>query len=29
MAISVEDLVLCFISLSLFTSTGLKHGYIS
>jgi hypothetical protein len=29
MAISVEVLVLCLISLYLFTSTGLKHGYIS
>jgi NADH:ubiquinone oxidoreductase subunit K len=29
MVISVEVLVLCLFSLYLFTSTGLKHGYIS
>jgi hypothetical protein len=29
MLISVEDLVLCLFSLHLFTSTGLKQGYIS
>jgi hypothetical protein len=29
MVISVEDLVLRLFSLYLFTSTGLKHGYIS
>jgi hypothetical protein len=29
MAISVKVLVLCLFSLYLFTSTGLKHGYIS
>jgi hypothetical protein len=29
MVISVEDLVLCLFSLYLFTSTGLKPGYIS
>ena len=29
MAISVDDLVLCLFSMYLFTSTGLKHGYVS